>query len=400
MKKIKILELFAGAGGSSTGLSQVDGVDVVVANEFDKYACDTYEHNNDHILIRGDLTKPDIKKEIIENSLENNVNVLVGGIPCQSFSNAGNRDPFDIRGQLYKDYFDVLDAIKPDVCVIENVKGVISMYHFDDNIDDSIKKEIKEEIKGKKNSEIKKKYKKYMFKVIDKWVEMFKNRKYNVEYRILKASNYGAPQHRERMIMIASKLTDNKIIFPTQTHNEKGDNNMEKWVSVRDAIDDLKNIEENKEINHTFRKYDKKERDQLKDKSQLTSTQIKIRDTPLNKSYSGYGEANKKCHPDFPCNTVKENHGAVFIHYEKPRHMTVRELARLQTFPDDIIFKCTKGQAYKQIGNAVPCILGKVIGMSIKKMFELNQNKDYSKNELWNEIINDLIKHLESLKKI
>lgn len=377
MKKIKILELFAGAGGSSTGLSQVDGVEVVVANEIDKYACDTYEHNNDHILIRGDMTKPDIKKEIIKQGIENNVNVLVGGIPCQSFSNAGNRDPFDIRGQLYKDYFDVLDAIKPDVCVIENVKGVISMYHFDDNIDDSIKKEIKEDINKKtKNEKIKKKYEKYMFKVIDKWVEMFKNRKYNVEYRILKASNYGAPQHRERMIMIASKLTNNKIIFPTKTHNEKGDNNMKKWVSVRDAIDDLKNIKENREFSHTFRKYDKKERDQLKDKSQLTSTQIKIRDTPFNKSYSGYGEANKKCHPDFPCNTVKENHGAVFIHYEKPRHMTVRELARLQTFPDDIIFKCTKGQAYKQIGNAVPCILGKVIGMSIKKMFELNQNKD------------------------
>lgn len=365
MKKIKILELFAGAGGSSTGLSQVDGVEVVVANEIDKYACDTYEHNNDHILIRGDMTKPDIKKEIVKQGIENNVNVLVGGIPCQSFSNAGKRDPFDTRGQLYKDYFDVLDAIKPDICVIENVKGVISMYHFDDNIDDSIKKEIKEKIKGKKNSEIKKKYKKYMFKVIDKWVEMFKNRKYNVEYKILKASNYGAPQHRERMIMIASKLQNNKIIFPTQTHNEKGDNNMKKWVSVRDAIDDLKNIEENREISHTFRKY-----------KNHKLMQIKIRDTPFNESYSGYGEANKKCHPDFPCNTVKENHGAVFLHYEKPRHMTVRELARLQTFPDDIIFKCTKGQAYKQIGNAVPCILGKVIGMSIKKMFELNQNKD------------------------
>jgi DNA (cytosine-5)-methyltransferase 1 len=403
MKKIKILELFAGAGGSSTGLSQVDGVEVVVANEFDKYACDTYEHNNNHILIRGDITEPDIKKEIIKQAIENNVNVLVGGIPCQSFSNAGNRDPFDIRGQLYKDYFDVLDAIKPDVCVIENVKGVISIYHFDDNIDDSIKKEIKEDIKKKtKNEKIKKKYKKYMFKVIDKWVEMFKNRKYNVEYRILKASNYGVPQHRERMIMIASKLTNNKIIFPTKTHNEKGDNNMKKWVSVRDAIDDLKNIEENKEINHTFRKY----------KSHKLM-QIKIRDTPFNKSYTGYGEANKKCHPDFPCSTVKENHGAVFLHYEKPRHMTVRELARLQTFPDDIIFKCKKGQAFKQIGNAVPCILGKVIGMSIKKMFELNQDekititkqdliqmKQELKEEIMEEIMENLLKIIKKEKVI
>ena len=376
MTKINIVELFAGAGGSSTGLNQVSGVDVVVANEYDKTACDTYFYNNhDHTkLIRGDLTDQLIKDDIIKSSDEANVNVLVGGIPCQAFSNAGKRDPFDTRGQLYKDYFNIVDNVKPDVCVIENVKGVVSMLHFNENIDEEIKEQIKIDLDNKiKRKDLIKKYKEHIFLLIDKWVEMFIERGYNVEWKVLKASNYGAPQHRQRMIMFASKLENNEIIFPTETHNENGTDDMEKWVSVRDAIDDLKDIIEDKEINHTFRVYDKKERDLLDDKTQLTSTQQKIMDTEYNKSYSGYGEANKKCHPDFPCNTVKENHGAVFIHYEKPRHMTVRELARLQTFPDEVYFDCAKGNAYKQIGNAIPCVLGKVIGESIKKMFEMNK---------------------------
>lgn len=303
------------------------------------------------------------------------MNVLCGGIPCQAFSSAGKRDPFDTRGQLYKDYFNIVDNVNPDVCVIENVKGVVSMTHFNGDITDELKNQIKEDMKDMKRPEIIKKYEKHTFKIIDKWVEMFKERGYNVEWNVLKASNYGAPQHRQRMIMIASKLKNNKIIFPSRTHNENGTDGMKKWVSVRDAIDDLKDIPEDKKFNHTFRVYDKNERALLEDQTQLTSTQIKIQNTEYNKSYCGYGEANKKSHPDFPCNTVKENHGAVFIHYEKPRHLTVRELARLQTFPDDLYFDCPKGQAYKQIGNAIPCILGKVIGESIKKMFELNKEE-------------------------
>ena len=375
MTKINIVELFAGAGGSSTGLNQVEGVDVVVANEYDKTACDTYYYNNhEHTkLIRGDLTDQAIKDVIIKSSIERNVNVLCGGIPCQAFSSAGKRDPFDARGQLYKDYFNIVDNVNPDVCVIENVKGIVSMLHFNENISEELKQQVKNDLTIKlKRKEFVEKYKEHMFKIIDKWVEMFKARGYNVEWKVLKASNYGVPQHRQRMIMIASKLKDNTIIFPIGTHNENGTDGLIKWVSVRDAIDDLKDIQEDKTINHIFRRYDKKERDLLEDKTQLTSTQQKILDTEYNKSYSGYGEANKKCHPDKPCSTVKENHGGVFIHYENPRHMTPRELARLQTFPDEVYFDCAKGNAYKQIGNAIPCVLGKVIGESIKKMFEMN----------------------------
>jgi DNA (cytosine-5)-methyltransferase 1 len=377
MTIINIVELFAGAGGSSTGLKQVDNVNVVVANEYDKAACKTYDHNNKKYtkLVPGDITKKEIKDEIVKLSIEKNVNVLVGGIPCQTFSSAGKRDPFDPRGQLYRDYFEIVDRVEPKVCVIENVKGVTSMIHFKDDIKKELKEQIKLDIKNLTKKVFYKKYQEYTFKVIDKWVEMFNERDYNVEWRVLRSSDYGAPQHRQRMILIASKLENNEIIFPEITHNDNGAGGKKKFVSVKDAIDDLKDIPENNEINHTFRLYDRKERLLNNNPSILTSTQKKILNTPYNKSYTGYGEANKKCHPDFPCSTVKENHGAVFIHYEKPRHMTVRELARLQTFPDNIIFPCSKGQAYKQIGNAIPCILAKVIAESVKKMFSLNEDK-------------------------
>jgi len=355
-----VLDLFAGCGGMSYGMDKVDGLQVRVANEFDGPACSTFRFNHPHCnLVEGSITDPTIKDVIVKACIDNEVKVILGGIPCQAFSNAGKRDPFDDRGQLYFDYFDIVERVDPDVCVIENVKGLASMYHFESDIPDDTFKQINKDSKKLSSGKLLKKYKEYTFSVCDKWVDLFVDLGYNAEARVLKASNYGVPQHRERVIIIASK---NKVLFPDETHNESGTGDLEKWVSVRDAIDDLKDIEEDIEFSHEFRAY-----------KTDPSVPDKIMATEYGDSYSGYGEANQKCHPDKPCNTVKENHGAVFTHYEKGRHMTVRELARLQSFPDTFMFKCKKGQAFKQIGNAVPCGLGTAIGKSCLKMLR-NKN--------------------------
>jgi DNA (cytosine-5)-methyltransferase 1 len=376
----RALDLFAGAGGLSHGLNMVNEIDVVVANEYDKHAAKTHRANHKNcIMVEGDITDSEIKNNIIKNCLEKKVNLITGGIPCVAFSNAGKRDPFDPRGQLYKDYFEIVEKINPDVCVIENVKGLMSMKHYDENMPNKKKKELLKDMKKMKKNELNEKYSEYMFSVIDEWVNIFKKLGYNAEYKLLKASNFGVPQHRERVIIIASKLKNNKIIFPEETHNKDGTDGKLKWVGVKEAIDDLKDLKEDKNFSHVFRVYDKKEKEELikqGKENELTSTQKKILKTPYGESYTGYGEANQKCHPDLPSNTVKENHGAVFVHYEKPRHMTVRELARLQSYPDDFNFSVTtKGQAYKQIGNAVPCLLGKFIGESIIQMSKLD-NED------------------------
>ena len=319
MKKYKVLDLFAGCGGFSTGLSQVDGFEIVVANEVDASAAKVYRDNHqDTLLIEGDITSDDVKDSIISASKEQEVNFVVGGIPCQTFSMSGKRDENDPRGQLYKDYFQVVESLQPEIAIIENVKGLMSMKHNGQN-------------------------------VLDLWLQIFRDLGYQCDYRLMKASEYGAPQHRQRVIIIAVK--EGSILWPEKTHNENN------YVTVKDAIDDLKNIPENKSWSHTFRVY----------RNDPTVPE-KIINCEFGKSYSGFGEANHKCDPNKPSPTVKENHGAVFTHYEVGRHMTPRELARLQTFPDDFVFNVGKGQAFKQLGNAVPPLLGKVIGKSILEM--------------------------------
>ena len=368
---IRVCDLFACSGGLSHGLNEVEGIEVLVANEYDKNCWETYKYNHPNCnLIEGDITDKDIKDQIVNSCLENKINVIVGGIPCVAFSMSGKRDIFDDRGQLYLDYFEIVKRVNPKICLIENVKGLDSMKHLDiQNLGEDIIKKMKMDYKKKmKRDKFEEKYNQEFFFVKEKWKEMFEKLGYICEYKILKASNYGVPQHRERIIFIASKI-NNEIIWPEETHNEKGNEGKKKWVSVKESIEDLKTHNEDKDFSHETRKY--------KDKKTINA----LKKQKIETSYGRYTEANYKCHPDKPSNTVKENHGAVFVHYDLPRHMTARELARLQSFPDNFLFKCTKGQAYKHIGNAVPPLLGKVLGNSIKQMFD-NQKDQKEEKEL------------------
>ena len=131
--------------------------------------------------------------------------------------------------------------------------------------------------------------------------------------------------------------------------------NLSNWVTVKDAIDDLKNRPEDIAFNHIFTKNGK-------------DFQRKLKKTPVGKTvYGGFSDAYFRCPPNEPSRTVKENHGGVFIHYEKDRFMTPRELARLQSFKDDFIFKGTKSQILVQIGNAVPPKLGYEIANTLRE---------------------------------
>lgn len=167
-------------------------------------------------------------------------------------------------------------------------------------------------------------------------------------------------QRRERVIFIAVKQKYN-IVYPEKTHSND-DINLKKWISVRDAIDDLKDLPDDVKFNHVCSKHTPEMTKRMNETKYEHSAQPK------------YKEAYFKCHPDKPSLTVKENHGVVFVHYEKPRCMTARELARLQTFPDNFIFTGSKKDILVQIGNAIPCLLGKHIGLNIIKIFK-NQQK-------------------------
>ena len=195
--KFNVLDLFAGAGGFSSGLDSIKNIETVVALDFDQYATETFRKNfpSAHV-ITGDITNQEIKDEVIKFSKERNVNMIVGGPPCQGFSlkgkNLGMDDP---RNFLFLEYFALVKAIRPEVFVIENVKNLLNSEN------------------GYFKNQI---------------IEKFSSLGYIINYGVLNAKNFGVPESRERAIIIGS-LT-RSIDLPT------GD---EKIVTVRDAISDL-----------------------------------------------------------------------------------------------------------------------------------------------------------------
>ena len=198
----------------------------------------------------------------------------------------------------------------------------------------------------------------FRMKVTDIIKIRFQELGYNVEMKLLNSANYGVPQKRERVIFIGLRTDiDKSIIHPEPTHNKDGTDGYNKWISVKDAIDDLKDLDEDKDIlQHIYTKHSS----EFIEKIQLT---------PIGKSVNPkYTEAFYRCDPNQPSNTVKENHGGVFVYYEKHRVMTPRELARLQSFPDNFKFMGTKSKILVQLGNAVPCGLSHAIAKEVKKL--------------------------------
>lgn len=399
-KQFNCLELFAGCGGLGYGFHK-QGFHISVCNELEDKIADTYKENfTDTNVIVGDITEDAIKNSIIENFKSKSCDVIIGGPPCVAYSMSGHRNSRDPRGKLFKDYVEMVKLLKPKVFVMENVKGILTIMHDKPNLTKKEKEsadkyyqleknkldilaekkrlsskdkdsslDLLSEIEKNKNdlkkinSDLKEKnILNFRMKVTDIIKETFIDLGYNVEMKLLNSANFGVPQKRERVIFIGLRNDIGKdITYPLETHNKEGNNGKKKWVSVKDAIDDLKEREgddtNNKDgIQHIYTSHRNDFLDKIKKTKQGTSVNPK------------YTEAFFRCREDEPSNTVKENHGGVFIHYEKDRVMTPRELARLQSFPDDFIFKGTKSKILVQLGNAVPCGLSNAIAQEIKNI--------------------------------
>jgi len=388
-------ELFAGCGGLGYGFHK-EGFNIVVANELEDNIAVTYKHNFPETnVIVGDITKKDIKSKVYTNFENKDCDVILGGPPCVAYSMSGHRNSRDPRGQLFKDYVEFVEKLKPKVFVMENVKGILTILHDKPQLNaeekkladeyyaleeeklklEAIKKQLSvnnkkpnsipvvrnkrlmKEVKAKIKN-MKKDIQKFRMNVTDIIINTMKDLGYNVQMKLLNSANYGVPQKRERVIFVGVRNDINKKFqYPVETHNKDGTDGKLKWISVREAIDDLKDLPEDA------------------DKLQQIYTQHrqpfieKIKNTEIGTSVlKKYSEAFYRCYPDRPSNTVKENHGGVFVHYEKNRVMTPRELARLQSFPDDFVFKGTKSSMLIQLGNAVPCGLANAIAKEVKKI--------------------------------
>lgn len=397
-QQLNCLELFAGCGGLGYGFHN-QGFQISVCNELEEQIANTYKENfKDTNVIVGDITKDDIKNNIYQHFKDKTCDVIIGGPPCVAYSMSGHRNSRDPRGQLFKDYVEMVKTLKPKAFVMENVKGILTILHdkekltkkeqenadkyylleknkldilaekkrlsTKDSCDSTEIEKNKNELK-KVNSQLKaleKNMLDFRMKVIDIIKNTFIELGYNVKMKLLNAANYGVPQKRERVIFIGLRNDISKeITYPPETHNKEGIDGKQKWVSVKDAIDDLKNREGDNQKNDSGIQH-----------IYTTHTDEfvkKIKETQQGKSVNPkYTEAFFRCKEDEPSNTVKENHGGVFIHYEKDRVMTPRELARLQSFPDDFIFKGSKSKILVQLGNAVPCGLSNAIAQEIKKI--------------------------------
>lgn len=383
MKKTKsftVLDLFSGAGGMSLGFQQA-GFTVAGAVEYLEEAADTHEENfKECTMIKGDIRKDSIKEQIFRIGRERNIDVIIGGFPCQGFSIAGNRNPLDPRSQLYREYLQVVAEIQPPMFVMENVKGLLSVKTLPIHLPNAQKKEIQENIRKIHRHRNLKRYKAQRtleenelkeFKNLDGKIKRLKKETkdflvplfpiiqddiqalgYTPSWKVLNAADFGTPQIRKRIFIVGTRNDINiQFDFPRPTHSEK-------YTSAGEAIGDLEDKGEGEVPNHDFTNHSKTFEKRLE----------KVK--PGKTLYKKYRDAWWRLVKNEPSRTVKENHGGVFIHYGHSRVLTPRELARLQDFPDQFVFKGAKSKVLVQIGNAVPVKLAKAIANAVKKLLQ------------------------------
>ncbi|MEI8085050.1 MAG: DNA (cytosine-5-)-methyltransferase [Paludibacter sp.] len=338
--KYSVLELFAGAGGLAIGMEKA-GIECVALNEIDKWACQTLRTNRPHWkVLEGDIRTFDFTE------YNNKVDVVTGGFPCQAFSYAGKKLGLaDARGTLFYEFARVVKEVNPPICIGENVRGLLSHENG---------------------------------KTLEGMISILDEIGYNVvPFQVLKAINYNVPQKRERLILVGiRKDIDLKYDYPKP------------FPRIYNLVDALKKGElfDCDVPKSNGAKYPKSKKDVLDlvpQKGYWRDLPIDIQKEFMGGSYLlGGGKTGiaRRIGWDEPCLTLTcspAQKQTERCHPEETRPFTVREYARIQTFPDDWSFDGSLAQQYKQIGNAVPVNLGKEVGYSIVKF--LNKYYNLSK---------------------
>lgn len=329
------IALFSGCGGLTAGF-EAAGYNIVGHVEIEDSANKIYSQNFPNSeLLQKDIC--DITKEEIDlwKMRYGNIDVVIGGPPCQGFSLAGKRNPNDARNQLYKKYAEVVNYIRPKVFVMENVYNMTTMRDSDGVL------------------------------FIDKIKEIFDIYGYKLNINLINAKNFGVPESRERVIIIGTKKEYELDFVLTNTNKKE--------VTFRDATSDLKEIESAEKSDdplHWAIAHPQHVIEWLKNVPEGHSAH-ENEDKNL-RPPSGFNTTYKRIFWDQPCSTISTNFsmisGARNVHPKATRSFTIREAARVQSFPDQFVFVGNWGDIRKAIGNAVPPLLAEAIANQIKNL--------------------------------
>lgn len=351
-KKPTVIDMFCGCGGLSRGFMDA-GYEVLLGIDNNEDALKSFRANhNGAIGMNGDLFENATILEMASATKNRAVDLIIGGPPCQGFSLTGSRLENDDRNRLFMSMVRAVEFFQPKAFLLENVPGLATLYD------------------GKAKNAI---------------IEEFSNLGYTITYKVLYAPDYGVPQIRKRIFFVGL-LDGKKFEFPTPIYTP------EKYVTCGEAISDLHDFNEDdmgeevsqyrSEAKSKYQKMMRKNAEFLLNHVGTKHSELVIdvisqvpeggnhKDLPPGVGDSRkFNEAWTRYHRNKPSKTIDTGHRNHF-HYEFNRVPSVRENARLQSFSDDFKFLGNKTQQYRQVGNAVPPLLGFALGKQLKEYLQ------------------------------
>lgn len=384
VKKLKVISLFSGGMGLDLGLKETDRYELLACVEKVPAYCNTIRLNRDagHLpanlkIYEGDISNIDPYEVLAATGLKpGELDVLVGGPPCQSFSTAGNRGTVqDPRGTLLWQFLKFVEVMQPKFFIMENVRGLISAALRHRPIADRPPKgpELSfEEMPGS------------VMRLFSQDLQKLENSEYHLDVFEVNSVNYGAPQIRERVLFIGNRFGA-QVAFPDPTHGPISDALVEedlfskplqlkRWKTLGDVISDLD--ESNPEM-MDFSPRKKGFLSLVPEGSNWRSLPEEIQKESMGKAWHAKGGRSgwwRRLTMELPCPTLvtMPNHSSTSLcHPVHTRALSVREYARIQEFPDYWQFSGRTADKYAQIGNAVPVRLGAVAGHVIAECFDL-----------------------------
>lgn len=368
-KRLKVIDLFCGVGGLSYGFAHDENFEIVAANEILPHAAKAYSLNHPTVKVYLDDIK-DFCADRVEKDLNvkaNEIDIVIGGPPCQAYSTVGKRLINDPRGKLFQEYYRVLKEFSPQFFLFENVKGLLSMQGGE---------------------------------LLETIISLFQSLGYKVQYKLLNAADYGVPQIRERVIIVGSKFSHD-FQYPEPTHynpEKKLDlfrTGLKPYLTLEEAISDLPFMRSGEErfsySSHPQNEFQMMMRldspEKLMDHNSPHNNPKLVKmmellpdggtpeDLPEDlRPTSGFKNTYCRLWWKRPSTTITRNlstpSSSRCIHPKAARPLTTREGARIQCFPDSYLFYGSRGDRNLQIGNAVPTFLSNVLAKSILLNFK------------------------------